>query len=202
MIAMIAAAAAPFTATAVAAPSAHLTVPGWTALHALDSSGALTNASPSDCTGFATGSRDAEARGVVGLCADNVEINLWTNRFAAACGAFASTGVDAFLDAAGSTVKAHCANDFAGISSDYSALAAWDRWFASRLGPGACQAGFAADTPSEAAAATLAAGLAADLRADSGSARLTSDGRRWTGLSNQLVEVAFSTEPDFRACKP
>ncbi len=184
-------------AAAAAAPSPHLTSAGWAAFQRLNGSTVTT---ASSCNQIAGGSTDAEARGFVGLCVDAVGLGDWMGRFVDRCGSWGAGGVDSVLNSANSATKAACATDVAGIATNYSASAAWQRWYVAQLAPGGCQSAFASNGTHEANAAAVASRIAGDLRSGASPNQLDADGRSWgSAVAGLLGAVPFA---GFASCRP
>ncbi len=118
-------------ASGSAAPeSMHLTFGAWRGLNRLYSKGP-----PSTVRGCAKRagepSADPEVGGVQGLCIDEVEVADWIDRFVRGCLGIQEGGPGA--------TEASCRADIAGVDSSAAASAAWDGWFAARLGAGGCR---------------------------------------------------------------
>ena len=125
--ATVLAAAAPLGAapTRPATPT-HLSRPAWRTLQRLEHT--TTDLARGQCRHFAAGSRDAEARAVVGMCIDEGQAVEWLGRFLQRC-----------LFASGSVTATGCARQVAGVDRNEAGAAAWSRRIAAPLGAGGCR---------------------------------------------------------------
>ncbi len=97
-----------------------------------------------------------------------------------------------------------CAAEVSGYDAAVSAIAAWDRWFASRLGAGACRSFFQTDAQREDGPVAPGAHYVSDLRARVGQSVLTADDQQWSDAQNAISSghtppAAFGV---FAACQP